>query len=135
MAYQIKNINPLDLKQIGVGISIPFNGPGVFNITYNTVDQLKSNITNYLLTNYGERPLNPRFGGNLRRFLFEQISEGSLEDAKLTIEETLMSQFPGIEIVELKLLGTPDRNEIYFSIKYSVPNSNINDSINILLSN
>ena len=133
MAYEIKNIDPLDLKKVGIGISIPFNGPGVFNTTYTTQDQLKSNIINYLLTNANERVMNPNFGGNLRGLLFEQITEGNLQEAKLAIEQTLEREFKNVQIKELKLLGTPDQNTIYFSIKYSIPNSNINDEISILL--
>lgn len=133
MAYEIKNINPLDLKKVGIGVSIPFNSPGVFNTTYTTQDQLKSNIINYLLTNNNERMFNPNFGGNLRGLLFEQITEGNLQEAKRAIESTLEREFKNIEINELKLLGTPDQNRIYFSIKYSIPNSNINDTIDIIL--
>ncbi len=133
MAYEVRNIDPLDLRKVGIGISIPFNGPGVFNTTYTTQDQLKSNIINYLLTNSNERIMNPSFGGNLRGLLFEQITEGNLQEAKLAIERTLEREFKNVEIKELKLLGTPDQNQIYFSIKYSIPNSNINDEISILL--
>ena len=133
MAYEIKNIDPLDLKKVGIGVSIPFNGPGVFNTTYTTQDQLKSNIINYLLTNVNERMMNPNFGGNLRGLLFEQITDGNLQEAKLAIEQTLEREFKNVEIKELKLLGSPDQNKIYFSIKYSIPNSNINDEISIFL--
>lgn len=134
MAYAVKNISPLDIKKVGIGVAIPFNAPGVFTTTYSTSDQLKSNILNFLLTNQGERIMNPNYGGNLRRFLFEQITQGSLEDAKNNIEQTIKTEFPSVEVKELKLLGKPDENLISFSIKYSVPNTNINDELNVSLS-
>ena len=67
-------VNPLDLqKNIAIGVSLPFNGPGVFNSTYSTKEQTKSNLVNLLLTSAGERIMNPNFGTELRNFLFEGI--------------------------------------------------------------
>jgi hypothetical protein len=71
---QTIRVNPLDLqKNIAIGVSLPFNGPGVFNSTYTTKDQIKSNLVNLLLTSIGERVMNPNFGTELKRFLFEGI--------------------------------------------------------------
>ena len=75
MAYRIPNKHPLDINQrVGVGVSIPFNGPAVFNTTYTTSEQIKSNIINYILTNNNERIFNPDFGANLRAQLFENVT-------------------------------------------------------------
>ena len=44
---QTIRVNPLDLqKNIAIGVSLPFNGSGVFKSTYTTKDQIKSNLTN-----------------------------------------------------------------------------------------
>ncbi len=131
MAFEVKRIDPIDFKKVGVGVSIPFNAPGVFNVTYATKDQLKSNLINFFLTNPGERFFNPSFGGNLRRSLFEQITDGSLEDIKSNIEQATARNFPNIVIGEVKVLGKPDQNDIFISVKYSIPNTNISDELQI----
>ena len=78
MAYRVPNINPIDAGQnIAIGVSIPFNSPSVFNQTYTTSDQLKSNIINFLLTNPGERYLQPTYGSSLQRYLFSNITDSS----------------------------------------------------------
>ena len=74
MAISTKKINPLDRQpRKAVGIDIPFSAPAVFNSTFQTKDALKVNLINFLLTNRGERPLNPNFGGGIREMLFENI--------------------------------------------------------------
>jgi hypothetical protein len=97
MAYRIPNQHPLDLNQrVAVGVAIPFSSAGVFRSTYTTTEQIKSNIINYVLTNTGERVLNPNFGANLRAQLFEQITPNTLNlyhHKDLQIEDCLDS-FP-----------------------------------------
>jgi hypothetical protein len=69
---QVVRIDPRDLdKNKAIGISIPFNAGGVFNQTFSTKDQVRSNLINFLLTYKGERILNPEFGADLPKLLFE----------------------------------------------------------------
>ena len=56
-----RGINPLDLPtkcKVAVGVTLPFDGPAVFNSSYTTKVQVKSNLINLLLTNPGERLMN-----------------------------------------------------------------------------
>ena len=62
MARIINSKYPIDsIARKAVGVSLPFNGPAVFNPTFTTREQTKSNLINYLLTNLGERVFNPNF--------------------------------------------------------------------------
>ena len=56
MAYIIDKKFPLDQqKRKIIGFGFPLNAPAVFNPTYQTKDQIKANLINYILTNRGER--------------------------------------------------------------------------------
>ena len=90
MAFGAKRIFPLDTKPSGgVGVALPFNAPAVFQTTYTTQESIKYNLINFFLTNQPERYLNPTFGGNLRSFVFQQITEGNLEGLQTNIENSL----------------------------------------------
>lgn len=59
-----------------IGVTLPFNNSGgIFNYSYTNRDQVFSNLKNLLLTNKGERYMEPDFGTGIRSLLFENISD------------------------------------------------------------
>ncbi len=91
MPFNPQFINPIDLNpNLGVGVNLPFSGPSVFTSNYLTSQAIKNNLINYFLTNPGEIPLNPTFGGGLRAFIFQQISENSLDGLKENLQFILV---------------------------------------------
>jgi phage baseplate assembly protein W len=126
MAYRIENSNPLDLDyKLSVGVSIPFVGStisgsdAVFSSTYTTIEQLKSDIINYILTNKGERVLNPNYGSDLRRFVFQNINGINLNNLKLQISDGLKENFPQIVTNSVTITPDHDINSINIAIDYS----------------
>lgn len=136
MAYQVRNINPLDLKpSTGIGVSIPFNNKSVFNTVYTTQEQLKYNIINYLLTGRKERVFNPNFGAGIRDLLFEQITQETTQSLEISIRSGLEINFPNINVIDLSILSDQDNNTIYVNFSYEIINTGIQDEINISFQN
>ena len=134
MAFNPQQINPIDLNpNIAVGVNLPLNGPAVFDANYQTKDAIKNNLINFFLTNPGERPLNPTFGGGLRAFIFEQINENNLDGLKENISFQIKNIFPSILVTSLNIIRNDDTNSITVQLKYSVANSNINDNLTLQL--
>ena len=132
MAYGRRQIFPNDLRpRVAIGFDLPINGPAVFTPNYQTRDAIKSNLINFFLTNPGERPGNPEFGGGLREFIFSQIEENNLEYLKEDIQSKLSANFPNIVVEQLRVLETPDTNTITINITYSIPNTGINDQLEL----
>ena len=130
MAYNRRKIDPLDLQpRKAVGIDLPFSGTGVFNPTYVTKDALKANLLNYFLTNKGERFLNPGFGSNIRKELFDNISEEKLKSIEIQVEEDLKIYFPKVIPTTVNLASDPDTNTIVFFLRYAISDSNIEDEV------
>lgn len=137
MAFGAKKIFPLDTKpNIAIGVNIPFNGPAVFNSTYYTADAIKANMLNFFLTNLGERYMNPLFGGNLRKFVFEQIATDNIDTLKLTIRSIMTTYFPSVKIDALQIAEVTteqdiDSQTVIVKITYSVVNTGITDNLEI----
>jgi phage baseplate assembly protein W len=133
MAYRIPNKNPIDVgSRVAIGVSIPFNAPQVFTQTYTTQDQIKSNIINYILTDKGERVFNPSFGSNIRKSLFENITQDLLQTLEITLNEDLSNYFPNVNFSNINITPDYDENTISIKIEYSLYNGATNE-INIIL--
>ena len=132
MAFDAQQIFPIDFdKSAAVGVDIPFNAPGVFRPNYTTKAAIKNNLINYFLTNSGERPLNPSFGGGLRAFIFQQITTDNLDFLEERIQQDLNIFFPNVAVGNLEILRQEDLNTITVSLTYNVINTNINDTLEI----
>lgn len=134
MARIIQNKYPIDLNaRKAVGFGFPLNGDAVFVPTYQTRDQIKANLVNYLLTNKGERIFNPNFGADLRALLFENIVDQTTEDLQERIQADIAVYFPQVTIREIAFDNIPDSNTVNFKLTYEVVNFNIEDTVNIVL--
>ena len=132
MAFGAQQISPIDFnKSAAVGVDIPFSTPGVFRSNFTTAKAIKNNLINYFLTNPGERPLNPTFGGGLRAFIFEQITDDNLDFLQEQIQEDLNLFFPSVNVGNLEILKQEDTNTITVELTYNVINTNISDTLEI----
>jgi phage baseplate assembly protein W len=132
MAFNPQQINPIDLNpNVAVGVNLPFSGPSVFTPNYTTAQAIKNNIINFFLTNPGEIPMNPTFGGGLRNFIFSQIEEENISGLEKNIEFKLQNFFPSVEISSLNVLRNDDNNSLIVELKYYILNSNTQDTITL----
>ena len=121
MAYQIGKINPLDIDpNTGVGVDLNFQSPGVFKTTYTTAQATKNNLINYLLTERGERYMNPTFGLGLQKYVFEQLNSTTEAAIEEDIQTQIQELFPTVVIDSLTLTQDPDTNQIGINLTFSV---------------
>ena len=132
MAFGAKKIFPIDTRPgTGVGVGLPFNAPAVFPITYTTKEAVKNNLINYFLTNKNERYLNPTFGGNLRAFIFEQITSGNLDYLKEDIQNQIGLYCPNVIVASLNINSYPDVNQIEVILTYDIKDTGLTDTIQL----
>jgi phage baseplate assembly protein W len=131
---QTTRVNPLDLqKNIAIGVSLPFNGPaGPFNKTYSTKDQIKSNLINLLLTDKGERVFNPEFGTDLRRVLFEGITEDIVPTIQNLITTNVNIFIPEVQVTNITVnTDNKENNSISVTVVYQLKISGTSDQITV----
>ncbi len=132
MAFGAQRVYPNDLRpRVAIGVDLPFSSPGVFKPNYQTKDAVKNNLINFFLTNPGERYENPTFGAGLRTYIFTQISNNDLDYIKEDIQDKLAINFPEILVNSVEVFQTVNENTIQININYSIPNTNINDTLEL----
>ena len=125
-----RQIDSLDLTpSTGVGVALPFNGPGVFTTNYTTSDQTKSNLIHVVLTEPGELVNRPNFGVGLRNYLFENSND--LSNLEERINNQINQNIAGIELINVNLIKEPDSHEIKITISYRVLSNQELDTIQI----
>ena len=99
-----------------------------FEMIKNFKTLIKQNFKMLLLTNPGERVMEPEFGVGLKQFLFENFSESTFAKIERKIMQQAKLYIPIVSIQEIEF--TPlesNANALNIRIKYSLPNLNIKD--------
>jgi phage baseplate assembly protein W len=125
-------------KSVGVTLPLRRGNNGYFEVSYTTKDQIKSNIKSLLLTQKGERVMQPNFGSDLRKCLFEPNTKNLDSIIEDSITEAINTWMPYVTIesilydVDNTLI---DRNRIDLELKYSLKysNSQILEQLNIVI--
>ena len=112
----VRSSNPLDLDpNVAIGVTLPFRKgkTGYFEQSFQTTDQLKSNIKSLFLTRKGERMFQPELGSDLWKTVFEQNDveiEVLIDDI---IRNTLKKWMPFITVQQLYINRDSDNIDMY----------------------
>jgi phage baseplate assembly protein W len=128
MAIVIDKKNTLDLSEndrVAIGITLPLQrgATGYFAQSFQTKDQVKANIKNLILTNKGERLMQPDFGTDLYDVLFNPSTDELEQRIQDSIEDAISQWMPYINIVEIFVDQNNtniDSNIFAVSLKYQI---------------
>jgi phage baseplate assembly protein W len=123
-------------KYIGVTLPLRRGNTGYFEQSTEMFKQIKSNFKNLILTKKGERLMQPDFGTDLSRIVFEQITDETLENARATVVSAVEKWMPFLELTNFEI-NTPTEsfpNRINLKVEYRfINNPNVTDSITVQL--
>lgn len=89
------------------------------------LEAIKNSIINCFLTSPGQKILNPLFGIDLRRFLFEGIDDFTSDIIQETIEKKLPRMEPRIRVKNVTVIADEDANQYDVSLQIDVPSLDI----------
>ena len=81
---------------------------------------IKQAVVNLLLTNKGERLMNPEYGSNIRSYLFEPLDYGTAAQITGNIRYTIDRWEPRISVIDLKASPNFDDNGFDVVMTYEV---------------
>lgn len=121
-------------KYIGITLPIRDGNTGMFEQSTTLFQQVKSNFKNLILTKKGERFMQPDFGTDLHKILFENIDEQTLATAETTVTDAVERWMPFLELVNLDIKNPTqeDPHRIDISVTYRFrSNPNVTDTITV----
>ena len=81
---------------------------------------IKQAIVNLLLTNKGERLMNPTYGSDIRSYLFEPMDFGTANQIKNNIRDTIETYEPRIRVLQISATPNFDDNGFDITMTYNV---------------
>ena len=89
---------------------------------------IRQNLKTLVLTNPGERVMEPEYGVGLKQYLFSNFQEGFELKATDRIFEQVGRYIPSITVEDVRFPNrSPDRNSLSIQIVYSIPAINSTD--------
>jgi phage baseplate assembly protein W len=145
MAIELGKVNVVDLsendyKVLGIGINRSSDSNGIFAVNFTTLTQAKDNLKNLILTKKGERLMQPEFGCDVWKVLFEPL-DGILVETNIetSIVEAVSIWLPYLNIDTIVFdydENDIDNHRIVLDIKFSlISNPNLSESVQINVNN
>jgi hypothetical protein len=116
------------MSSIAVGLPLAIDDINGFRMIKSIKGLAKQNLKMLLLTNPGERVMDPEFGVGISKYLFQHFTTSTYADIDAKIREQVSIYMPGIKITRIAFDSSEqDRAKLGFSIEYSLPNIGLRD--------
>lgn len=96
---------------------------GSYQLNKTIIDSVRQNLRNLLLTNPGEKVMDPEFGAGLQRFLFENMADtiGLRSNVANVIISQVEKYMPFVEVLDIDTsFGDPTLGEIDNLLKVKI---------------
>ena len=85
-------------------------------------DAVKESIKNLILTDRGERLMQPNLGGSIRAMLFENLTPGTLKLIEDRVISTIQTYEPRAQLINVAVSSDPDNGHVFVNITFYVRN-------------
>lgn len=96
-------------------------------------DAVKESIRNLLLTDRGERLMQPNLGGNLKAMLFENITPAVLTLIEDQVRTTINLHEPRAELIDVIVSSNIDDNVVRVHVQFYIQNNQQPISVDVFL--
>lgn len=122
----------------GISVLLPLvynKQDGPFQLNKTIQETVKQNFKNLILTNRGERLMDPDFGVGISSYLFENYDLGVIQSLKAEAINQTQKYLPFISIEDFNVAeSNTNPNQFYIYIKYSINSINVLDELSFVIS-
>ena len=128
MASAVKNIFKeafkMDLEKSPVSSDLTLN---------KNEEAVKQSIKNLILTDRGERLMQPNLGGNIKAMLFETITPATLKLIEEQVRSTINLHEPRADLIDVLVSSEIDDNTVVVKIAFYISNNQQPISLSVIL--
>ena len=96
-------------------------------------DAVKIAMRNLILTDRGERLMQPNLGGGIKELLFENLTPATLELIKDRVKSALEIYEPRADIIDVIVAGSLDEHEVYVTVRFYISNREQPVTLDVIL--
>jgi phage baseplate assembly protein W len=116
------------MSSIGIKVPITYDSGDGFTMLKTIDETIKQNLKMLILTNPGERVMEPEFGVGIQQFLFSNFSENINSQISNKIKSQVRRYMPAVTVHSINFFGSdPDTNSLSISIQYFVSDIGLSD--------
>ncbi|MAG27520.1 hypothetical protein CMI47_18455 [Candidatus Pacearchaeota archaeon] len=120
------------MSSLGVALPLELDTVNGFHMIRSLKKLFKQNLKMLVLTNPGERVMDPNFGVGLKSYLFENFGQDTTSRIDGKIREQVRIYIPAIRIQNIFFGNTDaDQNSLGIQIRYSIPGLSQSDLLEI----
>lgn len=124
------------MSGIAVKLPVAVSDTDGIGLTTTIVETLRQNLKTLVLTNPGERVMEPGFGVGLEKFLFERFTESTYASIQEAIVEQVKTYMPQIAIKNFEVsTDGVDNSELRILIEYVITPLGTTDILDLPISN
>ena len=102
-------------------------------IPLSDIRAVKNAVKNLVLTNFSERPFQPKLGSNVTALLFEPTDQFTAIQMKKEIHRLLEDHEPRINATRVQILDDADANAYRISIEFNIVQANTQTEVDFAL--
>ena len=122
------------MTSYSVRLPITLDDTDGFGMIKDIQEMIRQNLKMLILTNPGERMMDPNFGVGMRQFLFQTYSENVYSEIDSKIREQVSIYIPAVKIQDVKFYSIEeDSNILKFRLVYSIPAIAVNDLLDLTI--
>lgn len=122
------------MASYSVRLPITLDDTDGFGMIKDIQEMIRQNLKMLILTNPGERVMDPNFGVGMKQFLFQTYSENVYSEIDSKIREQVSIYIPAVKIQDVKFYSIEeDSNILKFRLVYSIPAIAVNDLLDLTI--
>lgn len=131
---------------VGISPALPLTVDeidGPYRLTKTIAEAMQQNFKHMILTNPGERVMDPDFGVGIRRYLFELVESDVRDMIKNRIRKQVSKYLPMIKVYDISFgdgstdpadaITIEEGHTLYVKITYSIPTIKVGNVLEIPL--